>query len=91
MQVIDDFKALPILRVVHGANIGEMVERRFRRIVKKASHIKNSIGSYLDGDLGPRRIRLDAEHRLGKFRHQRFDQGLHDLSDEDLFPLDFFL
>src|SRR5262249_23981865 len=68
----------PILRVVDGADICQMVERGLGLIVEKASEIENPLGRYLDGHLRSCRIRLDGQHHLRKPCHQRFNQRFHD-------------
>ena len=49
VQMIDDFKPLPVLRIVDRADIGQMVKRGLGRIVQKPSPDRECAQPPLDG------------------------------------------
>ncbi len=70
MQVIDDFEPQPVLGVVHRANIGEVVEGPFRRIVQIARNVQQVCGGYGNGGLCTSGVDAGPKDRVRKFRFQ---------------------
>ena len=66
VQMIDDFKPLPVFRVVHRADIRQMVEEASGASWRNRVNLENPLSRHADGHLRSCRIRLDGQHRLRK-------------------------
>ena len=77
MQVVDDFESQLIFRIVDRANIGEMIEGCFRRIVQVASNLQQTRSGNRDRGLGTCNVHAGREDRTWKFRLQAVEQSLH--------------
>ena len=83
-QMVNDLEPLGVIRIVGGADVGDMVKGGRRIVVEESGHIHNPVRGYAGGDFRARLIFVHGKHRLRESAVQGFEYWMHILVNGQL-------